>query len=121
MKDGQNRKTEAEKANQIKEKKLQRYMDLSHAVQSGIAYTLALDHPEVEDINEDVNLREHKHLRTGIDTSKSDIGALAYLLIEKGVFTEDEYMDALILFMQREKERYEATLSAQYGKKVTLG
>lgn len=120
MKDGQNRKEEAEKIKESRNKKFELYEKLAHAVQSGVAYTLAIDHPEVEDINKDDNLREHKHLRTGIDTSKADLGALVSLLIEKGLFTEDEYIDSLVMYMLNEKRRYEESLSKHYGKKVTL-
>jgi glutamine synthetase len=100
--------------------KTNRYADLCHAVQTGIAWKLKLENPEVKNINEDPNLREHKHLRVGIDTSKSDQGALAALLIEKGIFTEDEYIDALITFMEREVKSYEEYLSERLKAEIAL-
>jgi hypothetical protein len=42
------------------------------------------------------------------------------LLIAKGVFTEDEYFDAVIDGMEREKASYEAGLSEIFGTKITL-
>ena len=43
----------------------------------------------------DFSLVQPKHLRTGLDLSKSDMGGLARLLIAKGVFTEQEYNEAI--------------------------
>jgi hypothetical protein len=119
--DGQNRKEAAAKVSELRQKKWQLYIELSHAVQTGIAWTIAADHPEVPDINKDTNLCEHKHLRTGIDTSKSDFGALAKLLIDKKVINEDEYLDYLLAFMQSEKESYEKKLSEHFKKEISLG
>lgn len=101
------------------EEKMQRYQQLCHAVQTGIGWTIAIENDDA-DVNADVNLRAHKHLRTGIDTSKSDFGAMARLLIAKGIFSEDEYIDALIDGMEREKTTYETELSAHFGKPITL-
>jgi hypothetical protein len=58
---------------------------------------------------------EPKHLRTGIDITKSDQGALATLLIEKGVITEAEYFKALADGMEREKEMREKQLGVKLG------
>lgn len=62
-----------------------------------------------------------KHLRVGVNTALADAGALVKLLIDKGLFTEDEYFDALVESMQREVDAYEARLSARMGCKITLG
>jgi hypothetical protein len=40
---------------------------------------------------------EPKHTRVGVDMTKADIGGLAMLLIAKGLFTADEYAEALRL------------------------
>jgi len=102
------------------EEKYQKYLELLHAVQTGIAWNIAISHPDVSDINQDSNLREHKHLRVGIDVTKSDQGALVSLLIKKGIFTEDEYLDEIVEFMQREVKAYEEGLSAHFGRPITL-
>jgi hypothetical protein len=57
--------------------------------------------------------------RIGLNVTKAEAGGLAKLLIDKGVFTEDEYAEAMIWGVLREKERMEAELS-KYGPKVTL-
>lgn len=104
-----------------KEEKLAYYRELLHAVQTGIGWTIALE-PDNNgvDVNSDPNLRAHKHLRTGIDGSKADMGALARLLIAKGIITEDEYIDAIVDGMEREKLSHEIALSERLGTKITL-
>jgi hypothetical protein len=74
-----------------------RYLLAAHRVQSAIAYLMnfpayTAHHP--------------KHLRVGIDTAKAEQGGLAKLLLDKGVFTPDEYEDAIASAMEREAERY---------------
>ena len=91
------------------EQKKQRYRDLAHAMQSGIEYS------------QDNFEREHKHLRVGINSALSDNAALVSLLMKKGLFTEDEYLDVLIEFMEREVVRYEEELSKTYGASIKLG
>lgn len=61
-----------------------------------------------------------KHLRTGINAAMADLAGLATLLIEKGVFTREEYTKAIADSMEREKQRYEEHLAASYGLKVSL-
>ena len=104
-----------------REEKLQRYADLCHAVQSGIAWVIATENPDVLDVNADPNLRAHKHLRVGIDVTKADQGALQELLVKKGIITDEEMMDALVAGMEREKALYEDKLSRHFGRKITLG
>lgn len=96
-----------------------RYTALMHAVQTGIAWQISIENGGA-DVNADANLQAHKHLRVGIDGSKSDQGALVKLLIAKGVFTEQEYNLAIIEGAEREKATYEEMLSAHLGKKITL-
>jgi len=103
-----------------REEKIERYKALCHAVQTGIGWEIAGENPTCFDINADPNLRAHKHLRVGIDVTKSDQGSLVALLIEKGVITDDEYLDAILAGAEREKALYEAHLSARFGKPVTL-
>lgn len=80
----------------------QRYNRAAHAVQTAIAITMG---PSTEP----------KHLRVGIDLSKSDQGALATLLIEKGVFTLEEYVAAIADGVEREKEMREKELRVKLG------
>jgi hypothetical protein len=103
-----------------REEKVARYKALCHAVQTGIGWEIAAENPECFDINADPNLRAHKHLRVGIDVTKSDQGSLVTLLIAKGLITDAEYLDAIIAGLEREKAMYEQVLSARWGKAITL-
>ena len=90
----------------------ERYEVLGHAIQSGVALEL----------NHDPASGTPKHLRTGLNLTKVEHGALVRLLISKGVFTLEEYEAELLKGLEAEKEAYEARLSARHGgrTKVTL-
>lgn len=88
-----------------------RYTQLAHAVQSGVAMELQFDGAS----------GESKHLRTGINMALVSHGVLVRLLIEKGVFTQQEYEAALLVGIEDEKRAYEERLSARLGKIVRLG
>ena len=81
------------------------------AMQAGVTLSLSLGGNELTP----------KHLRVGVNAAMADHGALARLMIAKGVFTEQEYLDALAEGMRREVASYEADLSERLGKRVTLG
>lgn len=81
-------------------KAMGRYRAAAHAVQSGVM----LDHSRG---GEDGS---PKHLRTGVNLALVDSAALAKLLINKGVFTEVEYHEALADATEAEQRRYEARL-----------
>lgn len=93
----------------LNEKK-QRYQQLMRAMQSGVAASLELGSDEATP----------KHLRVGVNAAMSEQGALASLMIEKGLFTEEEYLDALIEYAEREVDRYERMLSERTGSNVSL-
>lgn len=69
-----------------------RYHDAMHAVQTGLAIL----------IERGQQLAEPKHLRVGINSAMVTDSAISSLLIEKGIFTEDEYVDALAAAAERE-------------------
>jgi hypothetical protein len=73
------------------------YADLCHAMQSGVAMMM----------NYDPAATAPKHLRTGLNSAMVDSGALAGLLIAKGLITEQEYFTALRDKMRAEVESYE--------------
>lgn len=87
-----------------------RYLAALHAMQSGVAM--------------EMNIRstptEPKHLRTGLNVAMCDHGALAKLLMDKGVITEGEYLRSIADAMEAEQGRYEQTLSELLGKPVSL-
>lgn len=78
----------------------ERYLAAMHRVQTAIAFNFGLEYPWM-----DQRLQAAlKHLRVGIDGSKSDQAGLARLLIKKGVFTEEEYVAAVTESAEREAE-----------------
>jgi len=77
------------------------YLKLAHGMQAGVAIMMTHDHSSTT----------AKSMRTGINTVMSDQGALVALLIEKGIFTEEEYYEKLIEFMGNEVKGYEKKIS----------
>jgi hypothetical protein len=62
-----------------------------------------------------------KHLRVGINSAMVTDQGLANLLIAKGVFTLDEYTEAMASAMEAEAARFEELLTARFGgSKITL-
>lgn len=93
-----------------KEQDIERYNAAAHAMQSGVAMEMSAGSKDTEP----------KHLRVGVNSALVNDEGLAALLIEKGIFTEDEYVKAIADAMEREKVRYEERLSATCHKRVTL-
>ena len=69
----------------------QRLIAAQHAMQSGVAAKMQIDPAETDP----------KHMRVGVNSALSGLGALAKLLIDKGVLTEDEYFAATADAMER--------------------
>lgn len=88
-----------------------RYQAAAHAMQSGVAMTM----------NVKPSATEPKHLRTGVNSAMVETSTLAWLLIQKGIITEQEWYSALADAMEREKALYERELSQLFGHSVTLG
>lgn len=88
-----------------------RYLAALHAVQSGVAAEIA------HDISHDT---DPKMLRVGVNAAMSDHAGLAKLLMEKGIFSEDEYLCAIADQMEIEKLNYEKGLSELLGKPIGL-
>lgn len=74
----------------------ERYRAAAHAMQSAVAYFM----------NVDGIATTPKHLRVGVNSAFVEHGALVKLLLEKGVFTEEEYYKALADKMEEEVESY---------------
>jgi len=87
-----------------------RYQKLAHAMQSGVAAMMQYDLSEVSS----------KHLRVGVNSALSDSGAIAQLLIEKGIITREELMEKLVESLDAEVTRYEAELKEKTGVTMTL-
>lgn len=83
----------------------ERYERAMHAMQSGVAAKMHIDPAETTP----------KHLRVGVNSALVDTGAMAQLLISKGVITEDEYLEAICSGAEQEAERYRKYLTRHFG------
>ena len=91
-----------------------RYLRAIQGVQSAIAW--AMTHPDRE-INK---LVEPKHLRVGVDSSMISHLGLAKLLIAKGIFTLQEYEEAMADAAEEELMNWENQASQASGFKVSF-
>lgn len=90
-----------------------RYQRAAHAMQTGVKMLMEIEGPSRE--------TSPKHLRVGVNSALSDMGALARLLIQKGVISAAEYELTVMLGMEMEVRSYEAKISALTGgAKITL-
>ena len=87
-----------------------KYQALCHAMQTGVA----TDHAQGS------NDGSPKHLRVGINSAMVEHSALIRLLVRKGLFSDEEYAEALIEAMQEEVTRYEMMLSERTGARIKL-
>ena len=83
----------------------ERYRWAAHAMQSGVAM--------LQKKGDDSG--SPKHLRVGVNAAMSDHGGLVRLLIEKGVFTEDEYARAVADGMEAEAESHRRLVAEKLG------
>lgn len=95
----------------------QRQLAAQHAMQTGVLQTMAMEGAAGVD---DTTSTSPKHLRVGVNTALVNMGALAKLLIAKGVFTMEEYAAAIADAMEDEVRLYERELSAHFGTNITL-
>lgn len=93
------------------------YLDLLHAMQSGVRAEIELTEPAAA---HGTLSHSPKHLRVGINSALTQCSSLATLLIEKGVVTELEYWRAQVSGFRDEVARFEQKLSEQFGAKVSL-
>lgn len=83
------------------------YVALCHAMQSGVATWMNYERPPKS--------TDPKHLRVGVNAAMVEHGALAGLLISKGLITELEYFTALRDRMKAEVESYQQMISDHLG------
>lgn len=101
------------------------YEEAAHGIQTAVLHEMNLREIELAQelairnggtviTFDPVTLRTHdkhpngpKHLRTGLNLSKSDMFGLALLLMAKGVITEAEYVEAMRLGANEELARYQ--------------
>lgn len=94
------------------------HISLIHAVQTGVSYEMNTWKPSPGDSEPATG---PKHMKTGLNVSMSDHGALAGLLIKKGVISEEEYLDAICDNLAEEVKSYERLLTRRMGADITLG
>lgn len=87
------------------------YEAAAHGVQSAIGFEMG---KKGLDPDQGVG-RELKHQRTGIDMQKSDLLGFAELLISKGVFTVNEYVEYMRLAANTELAMHEEKMRKEYG------
>jgi hypothetical protein len=87
-----------------------RFETAMHAVMTGVGYAIVKDPKH----------RDPKQNRTGLNSALLGQGAIAKLLIDKGVFTEEEYWNELANFAEAEKKTYEDLLSELFGTVIVL-
>lgn len=87
-----------------------RYGLAMHAMQSGVAAKMNYDGAETSP----------KHLRVGVNSAMLEHAALVKLLVEKGVFTWEEYTAAQADAAEAEVKLYEEWLSERTGANVRL-
>lgn len=87
-----------------------RYEIAAHAVQAGVQMEMNDAPPQISG-----SAVSPKMLRTGINLAMVEHGALVRVLIAKGLFTEEEYFEQLVLGVEDEKRLYEERLSARFG------
>lgn len=81
-----------------------RYVAAGHAVQSAIAFSM-----------DATKITEPKHMRVGIDMTKSDVGAITRLLVAKGICTDAEIWEALAEGAEAEAEMQATTARQAMG------
>jgi len=86
---------------------MQRYNELCHAMQSGVASM-----PRSKD-------QEPKHLRVGVNSAMVQHSGLVQLLIKKGVMTEVEYWEAMVSAMDAEVLRYRQIVADMNGLELS--
>jgi len=77
-----------------------RYRAAAHAMQTAVAMSMEVDPGDCTP----------KHLRVGVNSALCDSGAMAALLIAKGLITRDEYEKAVADMMEAEVQRYREEL-----------
>lgn len=81
------------------------YIEAMHGIQTGIAL----------EIERGSDCASPKHLRVGVNAAMCEHAALIRLLIAKGLFTGEQYAEAITDEFNRELERVEKIVNEQYG------
>ena len=97
----------------------ERYLNICHAIQSATKFLITQAQMRSDD---GLAGSSPKHLRTGLNMVMADVSSLATLLIKKGVFTEEEYFEAVLIGAENELERLTNMANAgRKGPRITFG
>lgn len=91
----------------IEEKKAL-YLRMMHGLQSSIAALMSFD----------LALGEKKHLRVGVDSALIQSSALARLLIEKDLITEEEFWDSTLIVLAEDLTKNRERFAKEMGVPV---
>lgn len=87
---------------------VERYEAALHAMQSGVAFEMSC--PDRS------SATEPKYLRVGVNSALGAHSALTRLLIEKGLFTQEEYFKVLADAMEDEAAQYQERANERFGR-----
>ncbi len=85
-----------------------------HGIQTGIKFKY-----ETEEKNLPID-HKLKHIRVGVDNAIAHGEALSMLLVKKGVFTEEEFLEQYLDSLQFKLKQYKRELSEELGVNVNL-
>lgn len=81
-------------------------------MQTGVAYKMEKDPSDTTP----------KHLRVGVNSAMVECSALVKIMIDKGILTEEEFIDAMIDQLEKEVAMYTKEIRRLYGAdNITLG
>jgi hypothetical protein len=86
-----------------------RYLAAVHAMQTGVKMLAHRQNPSGGPVPDEAETSP-KHLRVGVNSALLDSGALAALLIEKGIITAEEHVAKLAELAEADVASYKARL-----------
>lgn len=87
---------------------MDRYLKALHGVQTAVKVRMLYEQKQYSD--PDTHATSPKHLRTGVNSAMVNNQAVARLLIDKGIFTVEEYNKAMADCMEEELASHEKLL-----------
>jgi len=87
-----------------------RYEIACHAMQTGVAYKMAVSPNETNP----------KHLRVGINSAMVETSVLFKIMLKRGLITEIEFYEILCETMEEEAKGYQSWIEVHIGKQVKL-
>lgn len=85
---------------------------LVHAIQTGNLYL---------GDQVDPNVKEFKHVRTGVDVAMAGIDAIKNILTSKGIISENDFLEAWNNELKFKVEGLEKRISKHYNANIKLG